>query len=1083
MKVKIGNLPEGFKIVNGKVVRSMKTGGTVNNTLGPMKREDANLEAEKGETTLTDLTNDGSFELYNIGGKRHYEGGTPLNLPEQSFVFSDTSKMKLTIDELKQLGISSKKKMTPAKASKKFPLNKYIEILENVDSDKIAVQTAEDMLNKNKVKLSEIAFLQEQKKKFADGVPLAAYPYMLENGINPQEFEAKVQQQNMPTHTMPDGTVHPGATHEEYMAMQNQAALQQFTEGGNTETKKERKKRIKNYEHPYMEEYVNLFSEEGDIANENVIKDIMSQMGVTPTDTLFVNNSMNRNMVNTMNSMDRDQYIMKSLGHGNLTYDNKMPFYSSTPDEDGVSWDFMKKLYRSDGGNYTQVQKVTKPQKLGGGIDNPGFKALPDYVQSKILKNASMGGSPFEENPLKRFTDGGAPQAEMLGMASQQGRLSDSQIALQNIMMYRQQLLEEYESTSAYVKDNPNILADPEKAKELEASIRMMETQLQEIDMQTQVIQRSMLNQSLQVNPFEGMQGVQPEQPMAKYGTELPKFQTTGELSGSDAWGYAGDDEEGNPIIGNSEPVQETYDPKIAKGYNAHQQAFNIMASKDFDGVRKLWLDKYREAAGNNKTGKYSWVSEKSDGTPYSDAELFHIFNRMNQYLSAVNAGEGSGDIFGKDASGNTDALAKKYGYGDKAPTKEEIKIFQGMYTSLNNAKIADESGLLDQIATTPIGKAQTYTEADIKALKANNKWTDQKVGDPKMIDADGNNVSFVDGALGWTTGGQHYRAENPTETTNITTVTETDCDAETRARIMQECLDKGLGFDQKTCDCKPEPEIPGTPKTPKYETFPQDDLIVATKSAQLAGLKQFNPVLEPSIDPTLVNPMYVDPRQQLSVIEATAAEAIRQNPDQATAIMGKMQDASEGVINKHENLNTKIYNNAMAINVPLINDAAESNAKKFKTFMDEVTASNENFQVAQMEMTDNLVNAVNDQMSNADQQYLENLKNPQFWYSPQAHNIEYYNEKDITDPNTGEPLSDSMIAYNEYKELADKDKEFADKYFDKIYKPKKKTEDNDVNITRNNASETARFGKETSRKRDLLRSKRELRKWILGYK
>ena len=129
MKVKIGNLPEGFKVVNGKVVRAMKTGGTVNNTLGPMKREDANLEAEKGETALTDLTNDGSFELYNIGGKRHYDGGTPLNLPEQSFVYSDTSKMKLTVEELKELGIVSKKKMTPAKASKNFQLNKKLYML------------------------------------------------------------------------------------------------------------------------------------------------------------------------------------------------------------------------------------------------------------------------------------------------------------------------------------------------------------------------------------------------------------------------------------------------------------------------------------------------------------------------------------------------------------------------------------------------------------------------------------------------------------------------------------------------------------------------------------------------------------------------------------------------------------------------------------------------------------------------------------------------------------------------------------------------------------------------------------------
>ncbi len=930
MKVKIGNLPEGFKIVNGKVVRTMKAGGTVNNTLGPMNREDANLEAEKGETALTDLTNDGSFELYNIGGKRHYDGGTPLNLPEQSFVFSDTRKMKFTIEELKQLGIDSKKKMTPAKVSKRFPLNKYIEILEDPDSDKISVETAEDMLNKNKVKLSQIAFLQEQKKKFADGVPLAAYPYMIENGINPQEFEAKAQQQNMPTHTMPDGTVHPGATHEEYMAMQNQGALQQFTGP--------------------------------------------SQMSV------------------------------------------------------------------------------------GGGTNNPGFRALPDFVQSKILKNVNMGGSPFEENPLKRFTDGGSPE-EMLGMPSRQGRLSDSQIALQNIMIYREKLMDEYEATASYVKDNPNVLADPEKANELKASIQTMETQLREIDIQTQSIQQAMMQQSLQVNPFEGMQGVAPQQTMAKYGTELPSYQSAGELSGSDAWGYQGDDADGNPIIGSSEPVQETYDPQQT-GYESHAKAFDIMASKDFDPVRKLWLDKYREQADKNPTGKRRWVSKKSDGTAYSDAELFHIFNRMNQYLSAVNAGEGKnpGEVFGKNAAGNTDELAIKYGYGKAKPTEEEIRIFQGMYKALDNAKIEDESGLLDQINTTPIGQEQEG-----------------------MTNALGENVSFVDGKLGHTTGGQFYRAENLDETSTTTTEVTNRCDAETRARIMEECKRLKLDFDQDHCECVPKTGDFETPKTPLYETFPQDDLLVATKSAQLAGLKQINPVLEPSVDPTLMNPMYVDPRQQLSVIEATAAEAIRQNPDQATAIMGKMQDASEGIINKHENLNTKIYNNAQAINIPLINDAAESSATKFKTFMDESNASAENFQVASMEMQDNLVNAVNDQMSNADQQYMENLKNPQFWYSPQAHNIEYYNPKGF-DGKTGQPTTDSMLAYEEYKALADKDQAFADKYFDKIYKPKKNPAD-EVNITRNNSQETAKYGKETSRKRDLLRSKRELRKWILGYK
>ena len=241
MKVKIKKLPKGFKVSNGKVVRSMSEGGDVNNTLSPISRDMANLEAEKGETALTDLTNDGSFELYNIGGKRHTEGGTPLNLPEQSFVFSDTRKMLLSVEELKSLGIDSKKKMTPADASKKFPLNKYIGILEDENSDKVSIDTAEEMINKNKIKLSQIAFIQESKKDFSDGLPLASYPFLVSKGINPQEMEAKIEEKNNPQqgpmHQMPDGSMMPGATHgeappqmsQQQMAMGPQQGLQEFT--------------------------------------------------------------------------------------------------------------------------------------------------------------------------------------------------------------------------------------------------------------------------------------------------------------------------------------------------------------------------------------------------------------------------------------------------------------------------------------------------------------------------------------------------------------------------------------------------------------------------------------------------------------------------------------------------------------------------------------------------------------------------------------------------------------------------------------------------------------------------------------
>jgi len=223
-RIKIKNknsLPKGYTIRKGKCIKTYAAGGaTVSSTLSPVDRDAANLEAEKDEMVLTDTTGDGVFELYGVGGKRHSEGGTPLNLPDQSFVFSDTRGMLLSKDEMLAIGIEQKKRITPAAAAKKFPLNKYIKILEDKTSDKIAVETAEQMISKNKIMLSQIAFIQESKKDFDSGLPLAAFPYLMSKGINPEEFQQKIMEmqaekggQGQPTHQMPDGTMMPGATH------------------------------------------------------------------------------------------------------------------------------------------------------------------------------------------------------------------------------------------------------------------------------------------------------------------------------------------------------------------------------------------------------------------------------------------------------------------------------------------------------------------------------------------------------------------------------------------------------------------------------------------------------------------------------------------------------------------------------------------------------------------------------------------------------------------------------------------------------------------------------------------------------
>lgn len=221
-KIRLNKLPDGFEIKDGKVVKKMQQGGmmtgdqsnyalvtspynfgndqfnnsddvSVRYSLSSVPREAANIEAEGGETVLTDLNNDGQFGLYDIKGPRHSKGGVPMYLPEQSFVFSDTPKMKFNRQEMADFGIESRKKMTPAKISKKFQLNEYIGAMADPFADEITIRSAEMMRDKNQMSLSKLAFGQEAKKQFSDGVPVTAHPYLISQGINPIEFTQKVE--------------------------------------------------------------------------------------------------------------------------------------------------------------------------------------------------------------------------------------------------------------------------------------------------------------------------------------------------------------------------------------------------------------------------------------------------------------------------------------------------------------------------------------------------------------------------------------------------------------------------------------------------------------------------------------------------------------------------------------------------------------------------------------------------------------------------------------------------------------------------------------------------------------------------
>lgn len=160
----------------------------IKRVLQPTSKENANLEAEKGETVITNLQKEGLPEFYTIGGKPHSRGGTPLNLPDNSFFFSKDKSLSISDPDILAMFGKTKGKYTPAELSKTYDLNKYREILANPSSDKMQRKTAEMMLANYARKLSALSLIQESKKGFDRGIPQVAIPYMEYIGMDPGQI-------------------------------------------------------------------------------------------------------------------------------------------------------------------------------------------------------------------------------------------------------------------------------------------------------------------------------------------------------------------------------------------------------------------------------------------------------------------------------------------------------------------------------------------------------------------------------------------------------------------------------------------------------------------------------------------------------------------------------------------------------------------------------------------------------------------------------------------------------------------------------------------------------------------------------
>lgn len=238
LEVRMGDMNPGLYGTNGNRQFSLPTQiesskfsqqpVEVNHTLSPVPRDKANIEAERDEVVMADMTGDGIPSTFKVGGDRHYAGGTPLNVPPNSFVFSDTNKMKIKDETiLKMFGMSKKSGgVTPADIAKRYDINDYRKILADPDSDKLQRDTAEAMITNYNLKLAKLALAQESMKGFPQGIPVVAMPYIETSQTDPASFTQTQGEQEQPSADM--GVAKYGGT----PAQRKKAALKLLAEKG-----------------------------------------------------------------------------------------------------------------------------------------------------------------------------------------------------------------------------------------------------------------------------------------------------------------------------------------------------------------------------------------------------------------------------------------------------------------------------------------------------------------------------------------------------------------------------------------------------------------------------------------------------------------------------------------------------------------------------------------------------------------------------------------------------------------------------------------------------------------------------------
>ena len=492
------------------------------------------------------------------------------------------------------------------------------------------------------------------------------------------------------------------------------------------------------------------------------------------------------------------------------------------------------------------------------------------------------------------------------------------------------------------------------------------------------------------------------------------------------------------------------------------------MSKNNFKPVREQWIKEYRNLQDPNKITKI-------DGKDVTDQQLFRAFNDMNILFTAAWR---SGIRF-KDGVNFDDQIAahaKKLGM--PVPDENTIKMYQGMYNALATAKLTGPQNVQDLLK------------------QVNIKFSDNTGGAYEIVPNSGKFVSNIDGKVGDNTSQQWLSINDDTK--NKTIINKNPCPEKEKRAKMQDCMEKGLPFVEEICDCGKVSKKTPPGEIPPYLTFPGDDMKVGALSAlSLSRDKKYGRLR--NYDPIMRDPGYVDDRAAVAATTALANQAmdISRDPSQ---VQGTAQDKIDQIQAKRWATNTKIFDNTQAYNVAEINKAREMNEGYMNDYIDMVNLVDQNYDNVKAEDMMNLVDAEITRMDNADKLYELNLRNPNYYFNPQLHKTIFQNPEAL-EAFRGNPNAQPVDMATAISDCRDKYGITDETQLIKCAELRMKTSNSpqnidytrneiaNANIEGNNEENTeGRYGGSykyggSIREKDLMRSKMNLRKWILGVK